>query len=111
MLFTPLSFAVPNVRPAVWKLNRCGLIVDRLCMGIITAASGKNFITVNVVVLGGLGVAIAHRPHSRLILILRRILKIAVTRAQLASALIKLTRRFMLISLSINLVFLPVLTT
>lgn len=68
------SLAVLSVARHPWKPNECGLIGDRLYLQKIIGANGKNFISVSVGRLGGLGAPIApqvtplnliHQNHHR----------------------------------------------
>lgn len=58
--FMLTGFAVRVVTQLALSLKKSGLTVDRLFLLMITAASGRNFINVNVAQAGGAGVPIAH---------------------------------------------------
>ena len=58
--FMPMGFAVRLVGRRMLRGQKMyGLIADRLCIQMIRSANGKSFISVNVVVCGGLGATIA----------------------------------------------------
>ena len=58
MPFMLINSVVLNAVLAARRLRRSGLIVDRQYTLNSTAASGRNFIAVSVLLSGGLGVAI-----------------------------------------------------
>jgi hypothetical protein len=57
-LFTPINFVVQNVKVTLDQPNEYGSTGVRPFILKIIAANGKNFICVNVMLFGGLGVMI-----------------------------------------------------
>lgn len=67
-LNTPLSFAAPSAAQAVQRRYGLGSIGDRQYTPRLTAANGRNFMSVIAVALGGPGVAIAPLLNSHAVM-------------------------------------------